>query len=50
MIDEKICPRCGYRLSIPLKPSDSKVSKVWSLYCPRCGYSWSVKEPLEDVV
>ncbi|MEM1943733.1 MAG: hypothetical protein QXV86_00200 [Candidatus Caldarchaeum sp.] len=47
--EDYACPRCGYRLSIPTKPGDSGVRRVWSLYCPRCGHSWYVKTPLEDV-
>jgi len=43
------CPRCGYPLTIPLKPADSKVRKIWTLYCPRCGYTWTLEKPLIDV-
>jgi DNA-directed RNA polymerase subunit RPC12/RpoP len=47
--EEYICPRCGYQLTIPTRPSDSKVRRIWSLYCPRCGHSWYVKTPVEDI-
>jgi len=48
--DEYVCPKCGYKLTIPTKPGDSKVTKIWSLYCPRCGHSWYVQKPLEDII
>jgi DNA-directed RNA polymerase subunit RPC12/RpoP len=32
--EEYICPKCGYQLTIPTRPSDSKVRRIWSLYCP----------------
>lgn len=44
------CPRCGYDVIMPLKPSDSKVAKVWDFYCTRCGYTWTADSPVEDVV
>jgi len=47
--EEYICPKCGYQLTIPTRPSDSKVRRIWSLYCPRCGNSWYVKTPVEDI-
>jgi DNA-directed RNA polymerase subunit RPC12/RpoP len=47
--EEYICPKCGYQLTIPTRPSDSKVRRIWSLYCPRCGHSWYVKTPVEDM-
>jgi DNA-directed RNA polymerase subunit RPC12/RpoP len=43
------CPRCGYEVAIPLKPSDSQARRVWDFYCTRCGYTWTRKEPVEDV-
>ncbi|MDJ0270823.1 MAG: transposase [Aigarchaeota archaeon] len=44
------CPRCGYELTIPLRPSDAKTQKVWTLYCPRCGFTWALGKPLEDII
>jgi len=44
------CPRCGYRLVIPLIPPDANVRRVWTVYCPSCSYNWSVDEPVTEWV
>lgn len=46
---EQRCPKCRYELTIPLRPSDSKVETFSSLWCPRCGHTWATKTPISDV-
>lgn len=43
------CPRCGGVMIMTLRPSDSKVSKLWSLYCASCSYTWSVEDFILDI-